>query len=684
MKKSRIMLVAILSLLMLSATAQIPEGYYDPADGKKDAALIEALFDIIKDHTVISYAGLEPYYERTDYAGDSIWDMYSTCRFTMAEANKSQKAVCDGWNKEHSIPQSWFGEQSPMKSDLFHVYPTDARVNNFRSNNPYGEVNGKNGTGITNNTGNHALGKSGANTFPGYSGTVFEPADQYKGDFARTYFYMVARYRDRALNKSNGSVVFTTSPTNLTTYAKNLFLKWHRQDPVSEKEIARNDSVYAIQHNRNPFIDYPYLVEYIWGNESGSAADFAQMISSHDPEFIPGQSDGHQESTDPLLICATNVVGFPTVKEGGSAEQTVAFQGVRLTHDVTLTLSGDNADCFSVEPASVSLAAMQASSKQQIKVTYKPTSNNVHAAILTIASEGANTIQVALSGACAVECQVIWIANCEEYLEGNPTTAVAVGNKISVLPEAPKSCSETSTQFVGWSKDQIDEPVDEVPEDLFSDIAESPIINTNITFYAVFARLTTKGSDTPAQIEWTTDKAEGWTNNGLAAKGAYSVLVTGASITSPEVDLSTIEKVEVMMRTYGGTNYNELEIKADGKTLAKLEAENSTLMLRTWENNQELTGTAPLTFTSPTTTNKNGPGVSHIIIYSSGMQYVYDQYLTSCSGICDSDDPDDPDDPDEAIDEVTAPHQAKMFIYNGQLYIMSGDHIYNIMGQQLQ
>lgn len=277
---------------VVTGVAAIPEGYYNGVDTKKSAdAILDALFDKIKNHNVISYNALEDYYEQTDFRGDSVWDMYSTCRFTMVEANKTQKAVCDGWNKEHSIPQSWFNEASPMKSDLFHVYPTDARVNNSRSNNPYGEVAGKNGTGITKDPYNHALGKSGSNTFAGYTGTVFEPDDEYKGDFARTYFYMCARYRDKILTASSGSVVFTSNKTNLTTYAKNLFLKWHRQDPVSQKEIDRNQAVYGIQKNRNPFIDYPELAEYIWGNKVGQAVDLASMTPTCEGGVLPPITD---------------------------------------------------------------------------------------------------------------------------------------------------------------------------------------------------------------------------------------------------------------------------------------------------------------------------------------------------------------------------------------------------------
>lgn len=266
-----------------TGVAAIPENYYIGVDGKSSAeSILDALFAKIKDHTVIDYDDLEIYYEQTDFYADTVWDLYSTCRFTMAEANKAQSAVCDGWNKEHVIPQSWFSKGSPMKSDLFHVYPTDARVNNFRGNDPYGEVNGPAGTGYKDNYKNHGLGKFGSNTSPGYTGRVYEPDDEYKGDFARIYFYMVARYRDRNLTSSGGDAVFTSSKTNLTTFAKNLFLKWHRQDPVSQKEVDRNEAVYKLQKNRNPFVDYPELAEFIWGDREGQSVDVAKMTPTCD------------------------------------------------------------------------------------------------------------------------------------------------------------------------------------------------------------------------------------------------------------------------------------------------------------------------------------------------------------------------------------------------------------------
>ena len=678
MRNKPLFLLAMVMLVTAGSYASIPDNYYSSVDTKKGPDnILKALNDIIKGHNVISYDGLEPYYQRTDFRADSLWDMYSTCHFTMAEANKAQKALCDGWNKEHVVCQSWLGS-GPMVSDLYNVYPTDARVNNLRSNYPYGVV--ANNKGFSKDPDHHALGKLGTSAIAGGGDVVYEPDDQYKGDFARTYFYMVARYRDNTLNDGKGSVMFTSNPTNLTDYSLSFLLKWHREDPVSEKEIARNDSVYAIQHNRNPFIDYPYLVEYIWGDLKTTAVDFTQLVSSQDPEFIPNVSDGHTESTDPLLVNSTKSLTFPTLLEGEDAHLTFDFQGVRLTHDVTVSIAGSDAAQFSVTPTSFTLAQMQAQSKQTLKVTYKPTTNAIHNAELMITSEGANTLQINLAGACAVEAQLLWIANCEEYEAGEQDKTLPVGKQIEHLPEAPKSCSETSKQFVGWSQTQITGTTDEVPSDLFSDVSEAPVVNGDMIFFAVFARLTEEGSDTPESINWTVNNATGWTENGMADKGSYKVFVTNATLTSPEIDYSTLKSVTFNARTYGGTQYNVIEIKADGKTIGSVDAGNSSLSNVEWTNTQELTGKGTLVFSSnaSTCTTKNGPGVASITIKSAGIKYTYDQYLTSCDEACDiTPEP-------QAIENATTRPAAVKVLVNGQLYIIAGEHMYNILGQEIQ
>ena len=175
-----------------------------------------------------------------------------------------------------------------MKSDAFHVYPTDIRMNSLRSSYPYGENNAAKGCS------SWGYGSVGASTFPGYSGTVFDPGEggehgSYKGDLARTYFYMATRYRTTNFTNGSGGTSFTYSGgvADLTDYMKNLMLKWHREDPVSEKELNRNNAIYAHQHNRNPFIDYPELVEYIWGTKKGQTVVLASLVSGYSDEPLP-------------------------------------------------------------------------------------------------------------------------------------------------------------------------------------------------------------------------------------------------------------------------------------------------------------------------------------------------------------------------------------------------------------
>ena len=255
-------------LLLVPATlafAAAPTTYYDSAEGQSSDNLRYALQSIIDGHTVVSYAGLYDVYKTSDNtASGKVWDMYSTCNFSHGNTCVGNySAVCDCYNREHSVPQSWFGKASPMVSDAFHVYPTDGKVNNQRGNLQFGEC--ANGTSL----GGKALGKAGQSTFPGYTSlTVFEPHDDYKGDFARTYFYMATRYADVCGGWGNAFNA-VASNSGLSKYSIALFLKWHRADPVSQKEITRNDAVYAKQHNRNPFIDYPMLAEFIWGTQKG-------------------------------------------------------------------------------------------------------------------------------------------------------------------------------------------------------------------------------------------------------------------------------------------------------------------------------------------------------------------------------------------------------------------------------
>ena len=681
MKRIFTFFLSLVLLTNLTMFAAIPSGYYSAADNKKGSALLSALQGCIDDHTVLSYSSLKNYYDDTDFTSEGyIWDMYSTCEFTLSDNSGNNGVVCGMWNKEHSIPQSWFGEASPMKSDLFHVYPTDARVNNARSNYPFGETSNRSAIAGS----SKALGYLGTSNFSGYSGTVFEPVDQYKGDFARTYFYMVARYLDKNFNKSdNGKVVFTysNSTTGLTTYAVNLFLKWHRQDPVSQKEINRNNAVYKHQKNRNPFIDYPYLVEYIWGEKKNETMVLNDLMSSSDADFIPGESDGSREDVvhTPVLSVSNTTVNFPSVLVDEESSVSIKVTGVYLTSNVTLTISGEDADMFETSRSSLTINEANSSITQNnVILTYVPTEKGQHTATLQIASQGAETLTVKLYGACNAACQVTWMVNGEEYTAGNPTTSLAAGGKVTKLPTAPKSPCTESNQFVGWSEEVIDTPQDYMPADLFSDASDAPAISHDVVYNAVFATLEeTEVSATPAApITMDLNNTYGWTLSGLIKDSKHWRMVTGSYIESPSINIASITSITINMRTYGGTSYNTIEFTANGTKIGELIAANKTLNDYTWTPSTTLSGSGTLRFTSKNSTDQYGPALSSIHIEMAGggviTDYYYSNYVTSCG-------------PTTDIVEVQQPKQVgKKVIQNGQLLIEYNGVYYNTLGQQVQ
>lgn len=256
-------LTALLLFVVLPCTAQPPSGYYDNAEGLSGGELRSALYSIISPHSIIPNSSLWQAFEYLDQKPDgSVWDIYSdvaggappySYQFGVDQCG-GYSAEGDCFNREHTFPQSWYGSAAPMSTDLFHLYPTDAWVNQQRGNLAMGTVGSANWTSMNGS-------KRGSCNWPGCSGTVFEPIDAYKGDIARGFMYMLTRYLPQ-LNSWNSPMM---DAGEFLPWAESMLLAWHEADPVSFKEVDRNNAVYSLQGNRNPYIDRPEWVGAIWG-----------------------------------------------------------------------------------------------------------------------------------------------------------------------------------------------------------------------------------------------------------------------------------------------------------------------------------------------------------------------------------------------------------------------------------
>ena len=204
----------------LMAAAQAPDGYYDGIEGYCEGELKTELYYIISDHDQLSYKELWTAFRNTDAREDgTVWDMYSDYVFHFGNdqcGNYSGPGDC--YNREHSFPKSWFDDQYPMYTDLFHLYPTDGYINNQRG--------------------------------------------------------------DRFSSFDSDMLAHNSYPC-YADWALNMLLEWHHYDPVDQKEIDRNNAVYREQGNRNPYIDYPQLVDYIWGDKKDQPFSFTSGIDSH-------------------------------------------------------------------------------------------------------------------------------------------------------------------------------------------------------------------------------------------------------------------------------------------------------------------------------------------------------------------------------------------------------------------
>ncbi len=295
--RNRLKALLALWAVALAALAQIPSGYYSNASGKSGEALKTALCGIIYKSTAgVSYSGLKTAYEVTDVRSDGyLWDIYSDISNFEPGSDfaSSYKNEGDGYNREHTVPQSWFNEASPMVSDVHHVLPVDAKVNGIRSNYPYGEVE------TISKSSNNDFSKLGTcKSSLGYTGTVFEPNDEYKGDIARIYFYMATCYENQ-ISSWSGDIFGQGTYPGIVDWELQMLLTWAANDPVSQKEIDRNNNIYynTAQANRNPYVDFPGLEQLVFGSKTSVAFD-PDTYNSDSSDSSDSSGDSSDASSD--------------------------------------------------------------------------------------------------------------------------------------------------------------------------------------------------------------------------------------------------------------------------------------------------------------------------------------------------------------------------------------------------
>jgi endonuclease I len=306
-----------------------PDDYcpYEELEGLTSADLREQLHLDISQHTILSYNQVRGDKAKVDVrTNGKIWDIYSAYNYNLSDYCSGVDIVeGECYNREHTLPKSWWGGSTsePMYTDLHHIYSVDAMANDKRSAWIYDEVKT---ASWSNNLGSQ-LGTS-----TNWSGeTAFEPVDEYKGDIARIYFYMLTCYMDKNFTQGGkGYRYFTYSNgvCNFNTTALALMLKWHREDPVSDKEITRNSKVEKLQGNVNPFVLQPALVEYIWGTMKGKPYDCDSEVLPPDPGTVDGAITCQEAREKALALSKGSqsteeyvVVGYVTSLNGGYSTQ---------------------------------------------------------------------------------------------------------------------------------------------------------------------------------------------------------------------------------------------------------------------------------------------------------------------------------------------------------------------------
>jgi len=371
MKKALFFFVLFSIMITKPSLAQAPcedaDNYYNGISGETCGEDLKTeLFNLIKDHTSVSYNSIWGHFENTDtYTANNevyAWDMYTSPPVSpglipiifpynnpLYQCSDIQNVMQPGecYDREHSFPKSYWGggdlAADTMYRDLFHIYPGDGYINRtVKSDLPFGEVDPML---IDDKVGNGALKGPSKIEIPGYSddpnNKVFEPIDEYKGDFARTYFYMATRYENRIADweteSDKGDLIMNgTSFPCYEDWFLEMLIRWHEQDTVSQKERDRNDAACGIQGNRNPFIDNEDYVDRIWGSFSDSSGGNGGNDSPVTFQFEALQNTDEGCPTNPSSII--NGGNF-TISEGSNCGELKAeLTGVDVYSEIEIDI----------------------------------------------------------------------------------------------------------------------------------------------------------------------------------------------------------------------------------------------------------------------------------------------------------------------------------------------------------
>lgn len=362
----------IVSLLIIPCLAYAQTGYYRSAEGLKKAELKAALHDICQPRQVLQYGGKgegytwDGFYEADWLEGGYVRDRYSN---EQRKFNADRSAVSN-MNIEHIWANSWWGHLvNNAYCDLFNLYPADATANGRKSNNPIGVVDGK----VAYDNGVTKVGKSSSYRADSLI-TAWEPADEWKGDFARTYFYMATCYqhmKDLWTTNEGWLTVDGSDWPTMRPWVYKLMLQWAKEDPLDSIEIRRNEVIYGIQGNRNPFVDYPQLCEYVWG-DSTEYRFYVNPDSSEPELFVPLAGDRIN-----LGLQALNL-GFETL---------LSFRGRNTNAGVEVSV--DN-PIFQLGATHISGESLDEGFA--LPLTVRPTSPGVYQAVLTVSGDGISQV----------------------------------------------------------------------------------------------------------------------------------------------------------------------------------------------------------------------------------------------------------------------------------------------------